>query len=192
MKVWMNFGNLWGHSSLQTASEVKSDLRFKIRDSNYLLIYVPIVDLVRALFGILWGHYRLQTASEVKSALRFEISDPMYLLIDMHIIYMVWAPFGSLWGHYNLQTASKVKSDLRLKIESAGEIGDPNILYDKVSSFLDQPKHDFTGRWRWQTWPLTCVAITAGKNELMWEWGSPWAERSLHKWTFNKNILWNI
>ena len=32
------FGSLWGHHSLQTASEITYGLRFEIRDSNYLLI----------------------------------------------------------------------------------------------------------------------------------------------------------
>ena len=36
------FGSLRGHHSLQTASEVKSDLRFEISDPNYLLIRVHI------------------------------------------------------------------------------------------------------------------------------------------------------
>ena len=39
-------------------------------------------------------------------------------------------PLGSLWGHYSLQTASEVKT------ESAGEIGDPNLLYDQVSRYI--------------------------------------------------------
>ena len=65
--VWALFGSLWGHCSLQTASEVKSDLRFKISDPNYLLIHVHVVDMVGALVGSLWGHYSLQTASEVKN-----------------------------------------------------------------------------------------------------------------------------
>ena len=47
------FGSLRGHYSLQTASEVKSDLRFEISDPNYLLIHVHIVDMVCALYGSL-------------------------------------------------------------------------------------------------------------------------------------------
>ena len=43
------FGSLRGHHSLQTASEVKSDLRFEISDPNYLLIHVHIVDMVWAV-----------------------------------------------------------------------------------------------------------------------------------------------
>ena len=35
-------GSLRGHHSLQIASEVKSDLRFKVSDPNYLLIHVNI------------------------------------------------------------------------------------------------------------------------------------------------------
>ena len=42
--VWYEpFGSLWGHYSLQTALEAKSDLRYKISDPNYLLIHVHIV-----------------------------------------------------------------------------------------------------------------------------------------------------
>ena len=74
--VWVIFGSLWGHYSLQTASEVKLDLRFEISDPNYLLIHVHI--------GIgplssLWGHYSLQTASEVKTKFAGEIGDPNLL-----------------------------------------------------------------------------------------------------------------
>ena len=36
---------------LQTASEVKSDLRFEISDPNYLLIYVHIAYMVWALLA---------------------------------------------------------------------------------------------------------------------------------------------
>ena len=43
------FGSLRGHHSLQTASEVKSDLRFEISDPNYLLIHVHIAYMVWAL-----------------------------------------------------------------------------------------------------------------------------------------------
>ena len=69
------YGQLRGHHSLQTALEVKSDLRFKISDLNYLHIYVHIVYMVMALFDSLRGHYSLQTAFEVKSDLG-----------DLHII----------------------------------------------------------------------------------------------------------
>ena len=37
-----HFGSLKGHYSLQTASEVNSDLIFQISDPNYLLIHVHI------------------------------------------------------------------------------------------------------------------------------------------------------
>ena len=52
------FGSLQGHYSLQTASEVKSDLRFEISDPNYLLIHVHIADMAWAL----------RAASEVTTA----------------------------------------------------------------------------------------------------------------------------
>ena len=48
-----HFGSLRGHYSLQTASEVKSDLRFEISDPNYLLIHVHIAYMVWTLFGSL-------------------------------------------------------------------------------------------------------------------------------------------
>ena len=45
-------GSLWGHYySLQTASEVKSDLRFEISDPNYILIHVHIAYMVWALLA---------------------------------------------------------------------------------------------------------------------------------------------
>ena len=42
-------GSLGGHYSLQTALEVKTDLRFEISDPIYLLIHVHIVYIVCAL-----------------------------------------------------------------------------------------------------------------------------------------------
>ena len=45
------FGSLRGHHSLQTASEVKSDLRFEISGPNYLLIHVHIAYMVWALLA---------------------------------------------------------------------------------------------------------------------------------------------
>ena len=40
------FGSLRGHHSLQTASEVKSDLKFKITDLNNILIHVHIAYMI--------------------------------------------------------------------------------------------------------------------------------------------------
>ena len=77
-------------------------------------------------FDSLGGHYGLQTASEVRSALRFEISDLNYLHIHVHIVYMVWT----------LLAASEATTASEVKTESAGEIGDPNLLYDQVSRYL--------------------------------------------------------
>ena len=45
------FGSLRGHYSLQTTSEVKSDLRIEISDPNYLLIHVHIDYMVWALLA---------------------------------------------------------------------------------------------------------------------------------------------
>ena len=83
------YGSLRGHHSLETAWEVKSDLRFEISDPNYLFIHVRIVYMVWALFGSLQGHYSLQTALEAKCDLGFEISEPNYQLIHVHIVDIV-------------------------------------------------------------------------------------------------------
>ena len=40
------FDSLRGHYSLQTDSEVKSDLRFEISNLNYLLVHMHIVYMV--------------------------------------------------------------------------------------------------------------------------------------------------
>ena len=45
------FDSLRGHYSLQTASEVMSDLRFEISDPKYLLIHVHIVYILWALLA---------------------------------------------------------------------------------------------------------------------------------------------
>ena len=82
------YGSLRGLHSLQTASEVKSDLVFEISDPNYLLIYVHIAYMVWALLAAC----EATTASKVKSDLRFEISDPNYLQWPQ--IYMLaWLPY---------------------------------------------------------------------------------------------------
>ena len=52
------FGSLGGHYGLQTASEVRSDLRFEISDLNYLHIHVHIAYMV----------WTLLTASEATTA----------------------------------------------------------------------------------------------------------------------------
>ena len=45
------FDSLRGHYGLQTASEVRSDLRFEISDPNYLHIHVHIAYMVWALLA---------------------------------------------------------------------------------------------------------------------------------------------
>ena len=52
------FGSLRGHYGLQTASEVRSGLRFEISDLNYLHIHVHIAYMV----------WTLLTASEATTA----------------------------------------------------------------------------------------------------------------------------
>ena len=44
------FDSLGGHYGLQTASEVRSDLRFEISDLNYLHIHVHIALMFRTHF----------------------------------------------------------------------------------------------------------------------------------------------
>ena len=67
------FGSLRGHHSLQTASEVKSDLRFEISDPNYLLIHVCIVNMAWALLAASEAttaskqHQRSYLTSDLKS-----------------------------------------------------------------------------------------------------------------------------
>ena len=75
MKVRLDFGSLRGQYSLQTASEVNSDLRFEISDPNYLLIHVHIA-------YILYGAIRQPLGplqSQVKYELVFEINDFNYI-----------------------------------------------------------------------------------------------------------------
>ena len=75
--IWLQFfDSLGGHCSLQTALEVRTDLRFEISDLNYLHIHVHIAYMVWNFFDSLGGLYSLQTASEVRSDLRFEICGP--------------------------------------------------------------------------------------------------------------------
>ena len=74
-----HFGGLWGHSSLQTASEeskeseVTFDLRFEIINLNYPGMHVHVAP--NSHFGGLWGHGGLQMTSEDTSEVRFELSD---------------------------------------------------------------------------------------------------------------------
>ena len=56
------FSGLGGHYGLQTASEVRSDLRFEISDLNYLHIHVNIA-------YVFWAHIDgLLLASEATTA----------------------------------------------------------------------------------------------------------------------------
>ena len=58
--------------ALLVASDVKSDLSFKICVPNYL--HVPVDIAWKGPFSNIWGHYSSQAASEVKCDLRFEIT----------------------------------------------------------------------------------------------------------------------
>ena len=60
--AWAFFDSLGGHYSLQTASEVKYDLRFEISDLNYLHIHVHIAYMF-------WAHFEgLLLSSEATTA----------------------------------------------------------------------------------------------------------------------------
>ena len=65
------FGSLRGHYGLQTASEVRSDLRFEIGDPKYLHIRVHIVYVFWAHFVASEATAASKTGSEVKNDLRF-------------------------------------------------------------------------------------------------------------------------
>ena len=67
------FDSLRGHYSLQTASEVRSDLRFEISDLNYLQIHVHIAYMFWARFEALLVASEATITSEVKSDIRLGI-----------------------------------------------------------------------------------------------------------------------
>ena len=73
------FDSLGGHYGLQTASGVRSDLRFKISDLNYLHIHVHIAYMFWAHFVASEATTTSKTASEVRSDLRFGISGPNFI-----------------------------------------------------------------------------------------------------------------
>ena len=84
-----SFGSLGGCYDLQTALEVRSDLRFEISDLNYLYIHVHIAYMFWTHFECFLVASEATTASkqpsEVRSDLRFEISDLNYLHTHVHI-----------------------------------------------------------------------------------------------------------
>ena len=59
------FDSLGGHYSLQTSSEIRSDLRFEISDLNYLHIHVHIAYMIWTFFDSLGGHYGLRYGRSV-------------------------------------------------------------------------------------------------------------------------------
>ena len=70
------FDSLGGHYGLQTALEVRSDLRFEISDLNYLQIHVHIAYVFWAHFVASEATIASKTASEVKFDHRVEIYGP--------------------------------------------------------------------------------------------------------------------
>ena len=84
------FGSLRGHYGLQTASEVRSDLRFEISDLNYLHIHVHITYMF-------WAHFEaLLVASEATTASKWPqrsklISDLEFVAQIAYATMFVWA-----------------------------------------------------------------------------------------------------
>ena len=80
--IWLGmdpFDSLRGHYGLQTASEIRSDLRFEISDLDYLHIHVHIAYMFWAHFVASAATTASKTASEVRSDLRFGIYGPNFI-----------------------------------------------------------------------------------------------------------------
>ena len=75
------FGGLWGHGSLQMASEIKHDIRLGKNNLDYpgvhVLCMLPIS--IDSHFVGLWGYGRRQNPSEVIAGPGIEVSDLNYL-----------------------------------------------------------------------------------------------------------------
>ena len=94
------FDSLGGHYGLQTASEVRSDLRFEISDLNYLHIHVHIDYMF-------WAHYEaLLVAPEAITASKWPKSSNLtsdlksvtsITYLSMCIIIIWYGPFQQPW-----------------------------------------------------------------------------------------------
>ena len=80
------FDSLRGHYGLQTASEVRSDLRFEISDLNYLHIHVHIAYMFWARFEALLVVSEATTASKSKLT-----SDLEFVAQIAYATMFVWA-----------------------------------------------------------------------------------------------------
>ena len=108
------FGSLRGCYDLKTASEDRSDLRFEIRDLNYLHIHVHIAFMF-------WTHFEgFLVASEVTTASKRpwrsdltsdlkSVTSITYMSMCMFLICFGPILVDSQRGHYSLQMASEIK-----------------------------------------------------------------------------------
>ena len=87
--VWALFGSLWGHYSLQTASKVKSDLRFEISDPNYLLIHVHIVYMVWTLLAASEATTASKQPRRSKLSLQMKLGAPIYYMTKFQGIFII-------------------------------------------------------------------------------------------------------
>ena len=84
------FDSLRGHYGLQTASEVRSDLRFEISDLNYLHIHVHIAYMFWAHFEALLVASEATTAS--KRPRRSDLTSDLEFVAQIAYVTMfVWA-----------------------------------------------------------------------------------------------------
>ena len=121
IKVWLDFGSLWGHYSLQTASYIKYDLRFEISDPNYLLIPVHIADMVWALMAA----SEATTASKQprRSNLTSDLKSVTPITYLSMCILLIWCgPFWQPPRPPQPPNSLEVKSDLRFQISGLNYI----------------------------------------------------------------------
>ena len=103
-KGW--FLGLWGHCSLQTASEVKSDNRFEISDLDYLHIHVHLAYMVWTLLAASEATMaskqprRSDLISDLKS-----VTSITYISMCILIIWYgpFWQPRRPLWPPSSLR-----------------------------------------------------------------------------------------
>ena len=86
--VWALLTASWDHYSLQTASEVKSDLRFQISDPNYLLIHVHIVYMVWALLAASEATTASKQPQRSKLSLQVKLVTPIYYMTKFQGIFV--------------------------------------------------------------------------------------------------------
>ena len=108
------FGSLWGHYSLQTASEVKLDHRFEISDPNYLLIHVHIVYMVLALLAASEATTASKQPQRSEQSLQVKLVTPIYYNTTFQGTFisqkMTWFPGGGEWWSIDLRASPQVKS----------------------------------------------------------------------------------